>query len=141
MNFLRQFFYGRYGRDHLNMALVFLAVALSFLSRFFLGNILMMVSYGIVALFLFRALSRNIPRRQAENALFLEATRGLRNRVSQGGNSAGFGGGGGQKVKKDRANYRYFKCPGCKQAMRIPRGRGKVRVTCSKCDMQFNKKV
>ena len=131
MNFLRQFFYGRNGRDQLNIALLFLALALNILSRFLFQNLFSTLSYVVIALCLFRALSRNLPRRQAENALFLEKTSGFR-----GGSTPGR-----SRAKKDRANFRYFKCPGCKQAMRVPRGRGKVRITCSSCAVQFYKQV
>ena len=44
-------------------------------------------------------------------------------------------------LNRDRKNYVYFKCPTCKQLLRAPKGRGKIRVTCSRCTSKFEKKV
>ena len=144
MNFLSHFFYGRNGKDQLNIALMFLAIALNVLSRLLFATFFSALSYVAIALCIFRALSRNLPRRQAENALFLEKTSGFRGGSAPwAGSAADNAGAGGERtrVKKDRANFRYFKCPSCKQAMRVPRGRGKVRITCSNCAVQFYKQV
>ena len=42
---------------------------------------------------------------------------------------------------KAHQEYKYFKCPNCKQKLRAPRGRGKIQVTCQRCRHQFIKKV
>ena len=44
-------------------------------------------------------------------------------------------------LKGKNGTYRYFKCPECKQKMRAPKGRGKIKVTCKHCHTQFVKKV
>ena len=36
--------------------------------------------------------------------------------------------------------YRYFKCPHCRQSIRVPRGRGRISITCPKCGTSFIKK-
>ena len=36
--------------------------------------------------------------------------------------------------------YSYFRCPQCGQQLRVPRGRGKISITCPKCGHQFIKK-
>ena len=150
MGFFGRFFQGRNGRDSLNIALFVLGIFLSFLSRFLFENVLSILSYIVLLLCIFRAISRNIPQRQAENALFLEATRGIRARFSPGGTPQGRSGRtGGGWTKKRRANspyfscddFRYFSCPDCKQTMRVPKGQGKVKVTCPKCALVIVKEV
>ena len=143
MDLIRRFFYGRNGRDPLNIALLVLGFVFNVLSRFLFANVFTTLFYAAILLCIFRALSRDLPRRQAENALFLEKAQALFRYVLLKRSGAGSGGSGTgrSRVKKDRANYRYFKCPGCRLAMRAPRGRGKVRVTCSKCAVQFYKDV
>ena len=41
---------------------------------------------------------------------------------------------------KDR-NNRYFNCPKCRQTVRVPRGKGKISITCPKCREKFIKKT
>ena len=48
---------------------------------------------------------------------------------------------GMDQLSRDRKNYRYFKCPCCKQVQKAPKGRGRIRVTCHKCGNVFEKKV
>ena len=73
----------------------------------------------------FRAFSKNIAKRQAENNWYInEIELPLRSYLN-----------------RDRKNYAYFKCPTCKQVLRAPKGRGKIRVTCSRCTSKFEKKV
>lgn len=44
-----------------------------------------------------------------------------------------------QTLQTDKEYY-YFKCPTCGQPMRIPRGLGKVQITCRSCASQFETK-
>ena len=37
--------------------------------------------------------------------------------------------------------HKYLKCPKCKQEIRVPKGAGKIRITCPKCQEKFEKKV
>ena len=68
---LRQFMAGRYGNDHLNMALLGVGVVCSLLSMFIrvagVNMILTMISYGFLGLVIFRSLSRNTYKRYQEN--------------------------------------------------------------------------
>jgi len=141
MHFLQRFFQGRNGRDQLNIALAVLSVVTTLLSRFMLQFPLMLISYIALALCVFRMVSRNISRRQTENALFLEKTKRFRRGSVHSSSGTGSAYAGPRRVKKDRANYRYFKCPACKQNLRAPRGKGKVKITCSKCGTVFYKAV
>jgi len=136
MGFFQRFFYGRNGSDQLNIALLVLGLVIGFLARLTGFSILEMISLALFALCMFRMISRNVTRRRQENALFLEKTKRFR-RVGTSGTSRTKQ----TRVKKDRANYTYFNCPQCKQNLRAPKGKGKVRITCSKCQTIFEKTV
>ena len=123
---LRRFMYGRYGVDQLNMFLLVAAVALNIisliLSRFgalcaVIGMLVNLASYGILVWYLFRFLSRNLEKRMLENRRYLP----WKSRVT------------------DRSN-RYYRCPNCKQTVRVPRGRGKICIKCPKCSEKFIRK-
>ena len=124
MGFFRQFFQGRNGTDQLNIALLIAGLAVSMLGRFILPSVMNTLSMALLFLCIFRMLSRNVARRRQENALFLEKTKRFRRKG---------------RVRKDRARYVYFKCPNCKQNLRAPRGKGKLKITCSKCGTAFQK--
>jgi len=50
---------------------------------------------------------------------------------------------GGKLMTKTQPNgikYRYFTCPACKARLRVPRGKGKIKLTCNKCGNKFEKK-
>jgi len=37
--------------------------------------------------------------------------------------------------------HRYYRCPGCRQRLRVPRGRGNIVITCPKCHREFTKRT
>lgn len=128
---IRRFLAGRYGSDALNCVLLVLAVVVSlannilanvFLdSRIYTGviyHVLWLVMMALLVLSLLRSFSRNIPARRRENARLVQLWTRLR----------------------DRKN-RYFRCPNCKQLVRVPRGRGKVSIRCPKCGEKFIRKT
>ena len=131
--FLSQLFLGRNGIDPLNKALAGIAVILWVISRFMTGGIrtllfyLFLLAAGAV---IFRAFSRNLERRRSENEWFGQWISKWRS-----GSEAW------SYRKEQRAEYKVFKCPGCGTKMRVPRGEGKVRVTCRQCGAVFEKKV
>lgn len=123
--------YGRYGSDQLNMAILIAAVLLSLINSILtvflrssqvystiIAPILSVAVYGLLIYSFFRMLSRNIYKRQRENRRFTQ----LWPRI------------------KDR-NNRYFRCPNCKQTVRVPRGRGKICIRCPKCGEKFTRKT
>ncbi len=127
-NTLQRFMYGRYGNDQLNMALLALSVTCYVLYLFTGFDPLYWISFLSIFFALFRTLSRNPVRRRGENAKFLQvagpAIRWLRLR---------------RTIHRDKEHC-YFKCPNCGQQLRVPRGKGKITVTCRSCGATFEEK-
>lgn len=119
---LYRFMSGRYGTDRLNLVILCVAAACIVLSallqRSWVGQVLWVLSYGLMIWAIFRSMSRNINKRYQENRRFLLIFDRL----------------------KDRKN-RYFLCPRCRQTVRVPRGKGKILITCPKCKEKFQKKT
>ena len=133
----RRFFYsfarfmaGRYGTDHLNRFLLVLYFVLwgitSFIRHWLTWRIMSLVTSLIAVWLLFRTLSRNIPRRQAENRWFLSwwtPTKAWFGRL--------------WVRLRDVRRCRYRRCPGCGSQLRLPIKRGRRTVTCYRCRAQF----
>lgn len=122
---LQRFMYGRYGYDQLSWFFLILYLVLYLLTL--LTGLDLFYMLGSLGLFysLFRIFSRNLPKRRGENAKFLQAVGPfLRWWKLQ------------SAMRKDK-DHRYFKCPNCSQQLRVPRGKGKVSVTCRNCGVSF----
>lgn len=126
---LYQFMSGRYGSDNLSMFLLAFAIILLILNIFlFQSGIASTLIWVILIYNVFRTYSRNIYKRRKENEMYLQATSPIRKRINVL-----------KKQSKDK-EHKYFICPSCKQLVRVPRGRGKITITCPSCKTQFDKK-
>ena len=118
----RRFMEGRYGNDKLNTTILFAGVVVCIVEMFIMSHTLKMVfttlSFALMFLAIFRAFSRNTYKRYRENRKYLM----LLERI------------------KDK-QHRYFECPRCRQPVRVPRGKGKIAITCPKCREKFIKKT
>ena len=119
---------GRYGSDHLNLTLTWTAMILLVLNIFVRNSALSLIAYLCWGFSLFRMFSRNIYKRYNENQWFLAKTKKIRHRISAM-----------QKGSKDK-NSKYFVCPKCAQIVRVPKGRGKIEITCPSCRNHFDRK-
>lgn len=130
MNWLRNFMYGRYGADRLSIALIILSFVLSLFLRFVPVPFVLLIAYIPLFYALFRILSRNISQRQRENEAFLRfyypAVHWLKKKYER---------------FKQMQTHKLYKCPGCSQQLRVPRGRGRIEITCPKCKTSFIKKT
>lgn len=119
---LRRFMMGRYGTDKLNMVILgagLIACLVSMFIHFVPVNLaLTAISYVLMGWAIFRTLSRNTYKRYQENRKYLMLL---------------------QRVK-DREHC-YFDCPRCRQQVRVPRGKGKIAISCPKCREKFIKKT
>ena len=123
-----RFMYGRYGQDQLNLFLLVSYLVLYCIFLFTRFVPLYWVSLALLAWTLFRLLSRNAPRRRAENAKFLKLIGPLQRWFHLR-----------RTIYRDKEHC-YFKCPHCGQQLRVPRGKGKITVTCRSCGASFEEK-
>lgn len=121
--------YGSYGPDLLNRFLMTGAIILLVISMFSGWDILYWISLAALGYAYFRMFSKNYSKRYAENQAFSKATYKLRAFWSAQKN-----------LMQQRKTHHIYKCPDCKQKIRIPRGKGKIAVRCPKCGKEFIKR-
>ena len=128
-NKMMQFMQGRYGADQMGqmlsaVSMVFLIICLFSRNQawFLLAVIGIVYNY-------FRMFSKNISKRYAENQKYLKMTAGIRRKLASW-----------KSQLAQRKIYHIYRCPGCKQKIRVPRGRGKIEIRCPKCNTRFVKK-
>ena len=136
-----QFMQGRYGYDDLNRFLskvFFVALILSLIGTFAGGwipgiavvsRVLYWIALVCLAYCYFHMFSRNIYKRSEENNRFLQRTEGVRSFFRNKKN-----------IMEQRKYYHIYTCPGCRQKIRIPKGKGKIEVRCPKCGKTFIKR-
>ena len=121
---------GRNGNDQLNRFLLLADVILLLLSLFLsgraIGGLLRILVLVLLGLTYFRMFSRDLYRRRSENERYLREKEKLKAKL---------------RILRERWNqrkdYRFFTCPSCMAVMRVPRGRGKIRIVCHKCGNTF----
>ena len=152
-----RFMQGRYGWDVFNTFLMIVSFIVELLGRITRLSFVYYIGLAMFFYALYRMFSRNIGARVAENQKFIN----LRNRYAnwryfrqqrRSGQSSTYGGYGSgssgysrkqQRRSNERAGrkggpvYCYYYCPDCKQQVRIPAGKGKVKITCPRCGRQF----
>lgn len=116
---VRSFMIGRNGVDTLAWSTCLVGIALNLIGSFTGLSIFVFLAYLPLAYAIFRIFSRDTTRRYSENQRFLQFFARL----------------------KGRKNHCYFKCPTCKTRVRVPRGKGKIRITCPSCHEAFVKKT
>lgn len=124
------FMSGRNGADQLGMCTLITALVLDLLDAFTgSAGILSLLGVALYAWTIFRMLSRNIYKRQAENAKFLEWYEKAKKFVLRYWT----------RLKNCR-EYKYFSCPQCKASIRMKRGMGEREITCPGCKHVFRQK-
>ena len=129
LNWLRRFMIGRYGVDQFNKFLLGLSVVLLLLTSFFGRGFLYFASVIVLIYSYFRIFSRNFSQRIKENNTYLYYKDKLVRFFRKGKNNT-----------SQRLNHHIYKCPQCKQKIRVPRGKGKIMITCPKCRREFMKR-
>lgn len=130
MNWLRKLMAGRYGIDQLSIALLIAYLPISLIAQLLRIQLLHIAAIALLVWCYFRIFSRNIAKRHEENRKFLVWWYPIQNWVSRRMNKI-----------KDSKTHSFFKCPHCKQTVRVPKGKGKIRITCPKCRVEFIKKT
>lgn len=126
---MMQFMQGRYGADQMGQMLSAVSMVFLILSLFSRNQgWFLLAVIGIVYNY-FRMFSKNISKRYAENQKYLTMTAGIRRKIASW-----------KSQLAQRKIYHIYRCPGCKQKIRVPRGRGKIEIRCPKCNTRFVKK-
>jgi len=141
MDWFRKKMMGRYGADQLSIALMVLYMLLSFTGQLIRLPVLTLVAWIPLIFCFYRILSRDISRRYQENSRFLKwwgpvhewFRRGFYQLRTRMRNTS--------YRMKDRKTHRYYKCPHCSNTLRVPKGKGKISITCPVCRTEFVKKT
>ena len=138
------FFSGRNGSDALSVFLTALALVAAVAASVIINEIPRYIVSGIaiilVAVAAWRMLSTNTAKRRTENEKFLSFFRSLKKdpekaRKKEEEKKAR------RERKEDEKTHAYFRCPECGKELRVPRGKGKIRITCPNCSHQFIEKT
>lgn len=126
---LQNWMTGRYGSDELSFTMLVIYLGICIFSVFADIQILQLFGLAIILWSFFRILSRNIPARQAENEAYLKflSSIGMKSRA--------------RKARRQDKEHRYYRCKKCGAVMRVPRGIGKIEITCPKCGEKITKKA
>ena len=146
-----RFMYGRYGSDQFNKFLMYtelvcfiIAIILNMFSGW--GRLFYWLCIACIVYMYFRMFSKNIYKRRKENETYLRISARVRDffrgRSGKRGtrSSGSYGGRRGSEINYDDM-FKIFRCPSCGQRIRVPRGKGRIRITCPKCKIQFIKKT
>ena len=123
-----RFMYGRYGVDTLGKYSLGAGLVTMVLSIIFDSYTLSLLSWFFIILTYFRMFSRNLYKRSSENQRFLNKTYKLRTWFGKQKN-----------MMAQRKTHHIYHCPGCKQKIRVPRGKGRIEIRCPKCHTTFIK--
>ncbi len=124
----QQFMMGRYGVDSFLKFLLGAALGLAVLDIFIDSRILTSWFYVLVIYSYYRILSKNHQKRYQENMKFLQ----IKNKIVSKFKSE-------KNLMKQRKTHHIYKCPTCGQKIRIPKGKGRICITCPKCKTEFTK--
>lgn len=148
---LYRFMQGRYGNDQFSQFLMIVGLILLIVSNFLRMGLIHTLAWVLLIYAYFRVMSRNIGKRQQENFKFLQLKAKFLRKGTAGANSTG-----GWKQKRaqkqqtkqqadysqyqqeaDVENYNYYRCRNCGQVVRVPKGKGTVKITCPECKNTF----
>lgn len=127
---MQQFMADRYGNDSFTLFLTVTGLIFAFLGNFRYLRIFYFLGLALIIYGFYRSMSKKYEARRKELNWYLRVSekpkaslRLLKNKI------------------RDRKTHRYFKCKSCKTVMRVPKGRGKIEITCPKCRNKTVKKT
>ena len=123
-----RFMQGRYGGDQLSRFLMILTVACMVLSLF-VADFFYIIGFALLIYSYFRIFSRNRYKRQAENAVYLKYEYKVRQFFATW-----------KRDMAQRKTHHIYRCPSCRQKIRVPRGKGQIEIRCPKCSNTFIKR-
>ncbi|MEQ8198553.1 MAG: hypothetical protein ABRQ27_11180, partial [Clostridiaceae bacterium] len=125
----RRFMQGRYGVDDFSRFLITASIILILLAGIIKNNFVNVAALAIVGFAYYRILSKNHFRCSVQNQKYLRLKNKVTGRIKMY-----------RDIIKQRKTHHIYKCPNCKQRLRIPKGKGKVEITCPKCSAKFKKR-
>lgn len=148
-NYRKPFFSGRNGADELSVTLVVISVIVFLAAPIFdekyIQGIFLLLGGILFVLGLLRSLSTNIGKRRHENQVFLDLFRSetkeekeRRKREKEEKRER-------EKLRKERRKeeektHAFFRCPQCGKELRVPKGKGKIKIRCPNCSHEFIRK-
>ena len=123
---LARFMVGRYGQDELGQFLFVTALVTMLLSVLFGGSVWYTIALILLIFGYYRMLSKNHARRYQENAKYLLYYNKAKAWIKRK-----------QYQLKQYKQFHIYRCPSCRQKIRIPRGKGKLSISCPKCKTEF----
>jgi Zn finger protein HypA/HybF involved in hydrogenase expression len=123
---MSNFMIGRNGVDDLARFESLVVLVLLIVAMFTKWGILTTIALVIMIHMYFRVFSRNTAKRYEENRKYLNFRY---NRTVSWNRFK-------KRVVQSR-DYRFYKCPMCRQEVRVPKGHGKIEITCPKCRENF----
>lgn len=125
-----KFMAGRYGIDRFTNFLVISSLILMIISRLIRLAIFQFIGLGMILFGYYRVFSKKIKDRQEENEVYLYRLGKIKSKFRKSKNKI-----------KGLKDYKYFKCDNCKQEIRVPRKKGRVKITCPKCKKEMYKRT
>ncbi len=126
MNILKKFLKGRYGGDQLSIVLLAISILLTIVGSLTRLSLFTFISYIPLVFSIYRMFSKDIAGRRMENykfSIFISPIYSKYKNI--------------QRRFKERKTHKYFKCPNCKTELRLPKGKGRIKITCPKCREKF----
>lgn len=123
--------YGRYGNDELGRFMLIAAMICCIASLFLKNGFGAVLYYASIFLIIFvyiRMFSRNIQKRYQENIRFINKKNAIKKKYNTE-----------KSIFSQRRYYHFYRCPRCRQRIRIPRGKGRIEIRCPKCNERFIK--
>ena len=124
----RRFMTGRYGADQLSQFLMIAAVVCMFISLFSRQGIFYWFALALIIYSYFRMFSKNYTKRYQENQRYMKYYSRVQTFLWKK-----------KSELKTRKTHHIYKCPNCRQKIRVPKGKGKIAITCPKCRTEFIK--
>lgn len=121
------FFANRNGMDDLSRVMIWGSLIILLISQFipvaWLSSAIYALSLVVIIYAYVRVFSKKLDKRQAENNAYLSWINQLKQRWQQ------------------RKTHKFYRCPKCKTVLRVPKGKGKINITCRSCGEKFIKKT
>lgn len=134
---IQRYLAGRRGIDEYSKFLLYGSIV-CFVLTCFIRNYTLHEIFYFVGIFMLiwayaRMMSRNHTKRQRENLKYLQLKSKVLRKTPFSPSKFQYGSNSG-------AFYRYFHCPQCGQNCRVPKNKGRIRITCPKCGKVFEKR-